>query len=386
MRRMIIGVLLGILMLGGSRAWAEEATVTEEVKPLSGYDGGFFIRSPDGDFELKTKGRFQVMHRYETIPVNPDINTFQIRRGRVTFVATMFKYFEVGAFIQHSTRAAGAANTPYFFISATYRPMPQFGLDVGMITLPMDRLGEGSSGSMAFPEPSIIATQSDGVKTKTIERQSLGLPTTVGMRASGDVGRFHYFVGIGNGEGEHNFNATKALAYSARFAFDILGDPGYSEVDLAHSETPKFQIGLGAGFEPQDAIDAHINNVTLDWSLIGSADAAFKWRGLTLITEWYWRRLKVLTGNLKLDDVGYYGQAGYFVLPKKFEVVTRAAQIFREGPDNNAYEFGAGLNWYIHGNGVKLQTDFSRLLDFDDTEGQGHRAYNRVRTMLTINI
>lgn len=365
------------------------ADPADVAAPLAGYDNGAFIRTEDGNFQLTINGSFQPRYRYENIKGVKDISTFELWRAKIAFTAELFQRFEAKTFIEHRTiDIADGANVPYFWAEGTYKAMPEFNVQFGMITLPLDFQSEVESETLAMTEQPITATQVDGVKSKSIERQSFGLPPTLGLRLLGDVGRFHYIVGVGNGGvDEHHFDPTaRDLAFSGRFAVDLLEDPGFEESDLAYSERPKLQIGVGAGYEGKDAVDANINNVTLNWSAVGSAGLSFKWHGLSFVNEWYWRRLRIKTGNFKLDDVGYYAQAGYFVLPKKVEVVGRAVQMFRQGPDNNAYEFGGGINWYIHGNNVKWQTDFSRLLDYDATDNEGRSAFNRLRTMLSINI
>ncbi|MBI4365343.1 MAG: hypothetical protein HY543_00835 [Deltaproteobacteria bacterium] len=359
------------------------ATAAWAGDPRVGYDGGFVIRNTEDTFHLTLNGLLQFLHRYEVVGGAPDINTFHLRRSRIAMTATLFERFEAHTYIEHRTGTA-LPGTPYWWAEAGYHPIDAFGVTVGMIQLPMDRQGEVEPWDLAMVEQPITATQVGGQKGKSIARQSLGLPATLGIRLDSDVGRFHGMAAVGNGESEHNFNATRAFAGSARVAVDLLGDPGSMESDLAATERPALQIGAGTGYEGQDADDDHINNVKLDWSWTGSADLAFKWRGFSFVNEWYWRKLKVKTGNFTLDDVGYYAQAGYFVLPKKLELVARGVQLFREGPNNNAYEFGGGLNWFFHGNAVKLQADVTRLRDFDDAEGEGHRPFTRLRTQLMV--
>lgn len=70
-----------------------------------------------------------------------------------------------------------------------------------------------------------------------------------------------------------------------------------------------------------------------------------------------------------LTDFGYYGMAGYYVIPKKLELALMASQIFREGPDNNGNQFAGGVNYYIHGQSLKLQLCYVWTEDYDDILG-----------------
>ncbi len=356
-------------------------------KPLAGYDGGFVLRSPDDAFRMQIYSRLQTQYFYQDIRQAGSVDTasFRMRRARFYFLGTLFKNFDFSLWASHGTGAA-APNATFWWADMTARIVPQFNVTAGVITLPLDRQGELSSGKYGLIEQPVTATQVDGLQDKTIARQAFSMGTTLGVRLWGDLSRFHYIVGVGNGDDHRTFNTQREPAYGARFQVDILGKPQYTETDIAYTETPQFAIGAGATFDGHDAVDANINNVTVNWSWTNSADMIFQWRGFTLLGEAYFRRLKVQTGNFTLDDFGYYGHAGYFVIPKKLELAARAAQMFREGPNNNAYEFAGGLNWYIQGNNVKWQFDFSRLVDFDATVGTGGLATHRYRTMLTFQI
>ncbi|MBI2344166.1 MAG: hypothetical protein HYV02_07550 [Deltaproteobacteria bacterium] len=392
-RRGFVGVAISALVIASS-AHAQVASsynnpVVPEVtqKPLAGYDNGFILRSADEAFALKIAARSQFQHQYRNIRQagQVDTNTFVMRRARFYLLGTIFKNFDFSLWLNHGTHPTAPSNT-YWWADMTARIVPEFNITAGMTTMPIDRFGETSSGKYAFVEAPITATQEDGIQDRTIARQAFSNPETLGIRLWGDISRFHYILGVGNGDARQIFNQTRAFAYGARVWVDLIGNPGYDETDFAYTETPGFAIGAGTSFDPQDATDANINNVTLNWAWTSSGDMILKWRGLSLLGEAYFRRAKVTTGNFTLDDFGYRGQVGYFVLPKKLELVARGVQIYREGPDNNVYEFGGGLNWYIEGHNIKLQVDYSRLKDYDATIGTGGIATDRFRTMLTFQI
>lgn len=409
MRHVVKGVLIALMSamiptVGAAQVASSYETpigAGADAKPTSGYDGsGFFLRSADDDFSLQIASRLQFQHIYTDVRAAgaTDTNTFRMRRARVVFLGKLFKNFEFTNIINHgsqgrsTTAVTGCAgctvpnpNSPNWWADMTATIIPQFKVQVGVLTLPLSRMGERSTGKLAFVEHPITATQVDGDQNGTIARQAFDPDLTLGMRLLGDIGKFHYVVGVGNGEDNNFLNVTRAFSYGGRVWFDILGDSGGNgESDYGYTEEPVLSVGAGSLFDPQDATDALAR--TLDWSYTGSGDLYFQWRGLTITGEAYLRKIRVIQGSFTLDDFGYYAQAGYFVIPKKLEIVARGAQIFREGPDNNAYEFAGGLNWHLHGNNVKLQADFARVLDYDDTIGTGGLATHRFRTMFTFNI
>lgn len=373
---------------------ADSSATAAEAKPLAGYDNGFKLRSADDAFNLQISTRLQFQHLYQDIRSSTatDTNSFRMRRARMTLLGKLFeKYSFTFQFGPTSNGAAPAGMFWYADMTATI--IPEFQVQVGTLSLPYDRNGETSSGNYAFVEAPITGTQEDGGQNGSIGRQAFSGSQSLGIRLLGDISKFHYIVGVTHGGATtwNEANSGRALAYGARVWYDILGESTGSESDLGYSDAPNLSFGAGAMFDPKDAVE--LNAATglpttrmLNWALNASGDAAFQWHGFTLLTEAYFRKIKVTPGNFTLDDFGYYAQAGYFVVPKKLEFVARGAQIFREGPDNNAYEFAGGLNWYIEGKKVKLQTDFSRLLDYDATVGTGGLATNRFRTMLTFQI
>ena len=56
-----------------------------EQEPLAGYDGGFFIQSPDGNFKLKVGGRLQLRLTFEKETDEPESIAFSIPRARLRF-------------------------------------------------------------------------------------------------------------------------------------------------------------------------------------------------------------------------------------------------------------------------------------------------------------
>ena len=54
--------------------------------------------------------------------------------------------------------------------------------------------------------------------------------------------------------------------------------------------------------------------------------------------------------------MAYYGELGYFLVPGKWQIISRAGELFTESGDKQMFEYGLGLNWYIYGRGARLQT------------------------------
>lgn len=414
MKKIISSLFLTLVLIFFSNfAGAEEdspGTVESKDKPTVEYKSGFIVRTPDDEFNLSISGGAHVWHYWESVENGQDTNTFKIRRATLIFSGTVFKMLNVTTIFQASTGSdftyvSGITSTTdptTGFITSTTAATkkeqklmtywqtvgkltiaPEFILEAGQLYLPFDRMGETSSGSRLFVEVPITATQKDGITTgttSTIARNSLGTDFDLGLRMSGAMQKFDYFVGIVNGAGGYSLNGNNEFNYGARLVYNILGKVGYAESDLGWSDNLQFAIGAGTVFEDENATDPN-TSTPLNWIWNGTADIGLKWRGLAINSAIYTRKLKTGLGY-SLDDFGYYAHIGYFVIPKKVELGARMAQIFREGPDNNSNEFGGVATWYIKGNNLKLQTDYTNVLDYENITGTNNETIHRVRTAL----
>lgn len=371
----------------------------------AGWDNGFYLKSEDGNFKMKIGGRMQfqevVEKRSETKPTTPKApgasnnfsDSFKIRRVRIQTTGTLFDKLDWFTVLNSGTAGGTATNFDTLWIAGfTYNLLTNFRISGGMVQLPMDRMGENSSAAYLGIEPPLTATQEDGIKALTIARDTLGLPFDLGIRFDGEVGpKFEYAFGVANGNGIRTANVNNELSYGARVMFNALGRVGYKETDFAWSESPNLSIGMGTGFEDEDAADPA--GPTRNWSWSASGDVAFRYKGLAVNTELYYRLVGMsatsvedTNGDKRLKDVGYYANAGYYVIPKKLEFTLTASQIIREGADNNANEFGGGLNWYIHNESVKFQFDYTNVLDYEDLPGLNNAVYHRFRGMFSMFI
>jgi hypothetical protein len=127
---------------------------------------------------------------------------------------------------------------------------------------------------------------------------------------------------------------------------------GFGQTELPNPEdtilrlsdgTPLFRPGaLGSGVELAAA------NVQL-WAI----DAAFKYRGLSLSGEYFFRWLDGFKtygqrpAFSSLFDTGGLLQGSYFIVPSKIETYARTS--FVTGHFGGGHEFGGGVNWYPQG-------------------------------------
>jgi hypothetical protein len=205
-------------------------------------------------------------------------------------------------------------------------------------------------------------------------RSSFGAPDGLGLNFSGEISKFFYSLSLVNGvESNYQFNPNMRISAGTRLGVNILDSVPGSQTDYECSSKPKLTASAGFNYGAK-RVDPN-TGADIKYILTGTAGVALRWGGFAFNTEGYWRRTRITSPGTavwsrpQLDDIGYYASAAYYVIPQKLEIAAIGAQIFREGPDNNSYEFGGGINWYIFDNNFKLQGNFTWQEDFDDVLG-----------------
>jgi hypothetical protein len=238
-----------------------------------------------------------------------------------------------------------------------------------------------------------------------------GLGNGVGVRFWGQMfdKKLEYMIDVLNSlNGDRNRTITtdpaehdNNPAILARLVWHILGeDPSIwaYEGDIPKSETPQWDFGFSYAFNDDQGDRAttrlpfpsnrragirggfgltNTNGVQINQF---SFDTAFKWQGFSVSGEYALRIVdprrafrfpftpySVLSGET--DTVVYHGayvQLGYFLpipgLEDKIEAVARVGGVSTMGNgQEGTWEYGGGLNYYIEGNNVKLQTDVIKV-------------------------
>ena len=406
-------LVLGLLSVVPGSAFAQaqdEASPPPQSTKMSGWDDGFWVRSPDDQFKLKIGGRVQFQEAMEarqglakvrsttnpTVFTPPDKfnDTFFVRRANLETSGTIFEKIDWSTVLNTRSGAPGAATQQInFFADFTVNILPTFRIVGGTVSLPLDMLGEDSSKWYLGVEPPLVATQEDGIANLTIARQSFGTSPDLGIRVEGDVGsRVSYALGATNGSGFRAQNANDKLSYGGRVQVNILDAIGGKQTDFEWSQSPKLSLSAGSAWEDgENAPDTFVPAIIHKWAWTSSTGGAFRYHGLSLNSEFYIRYSRILgvtsqdtNGDGKLRDFGYYADAGYYLIPHKLEAMLTASQIRREGPDNDANEFGGGVNWYLYGNHSKLQFDYTNVLDYDAVPGLNNATYQRFRLMFSV--
>jgi len=411
MKRLVLWLTVIFMLIATSIVANAEEAVPEipppSDKPVAGYKKGFFIQNSDGSFVFKITGRFQPRVEYNKTADTESDWTFLIRRARIDFGGTIAEKGSFYITLQHSTKSAKFQTVNVANVTASYEFMPEFTLTAGMVGMPLSILGTRSSLGYFLLEPPIVLTQTDGLEEDgtspiTTIRNSFGNPDGLGLEATGSIGKFNYDFSIVNGaaatdttaktggeESNYDLNPNKKVSSGIRLSYNILDSAeGSMEGDFQYSEKPKWTVSIGGNYQGkrQDPYSAAF----IKYILTGSFGTSFKWRGFAVNAEAFGRKTKLeppypagLVYSDIMDDFGYYIDAGYFIVPNKFEVAGLGAQIFREGPNNNSYQLGGGVNWYIAGNNLKLQLAYTMTSYYSDITNTQIKRDSKLGLMLS---
>ncbi|GEM_PF-811782 len=378
----------------------------------TGYDGGFYITSPEGikigdldvPFLLKHRARLNYRHTYfDSHGPNPDENDLELERARIYFLGYFLRpYLEYQITLdgdEDDTREVETVGVYDWIISYGFsKPLgwecAEMGLRFGKWKSPMFRQETESSGRQQFTERSMVdkffqVDRNDGVslygKFDLLDRP------------------FRWEAGLINGFNTTTSRPARAstvagappdmdndLAFVSKTNWELIGEwvEGDGEPDLSYHCCPALRVGTtfgatrvdpgGGPLESRESREIRVcdtgarltdilpDTVTEFTELLYGVDWGYKYRGWSFNNEYFFRSIFDFAGADvdTLFDWGYYAQLGYFIVPKKFEVAGRYSTVL-----GNSSTLGGGLhsgdevagtfNWYIRGHSLKFQFDVS---------------------------
>jgi hypothetical protein len=166
-----------------------------------------------------------------------------------------------------------------------------------------------------------------------------------------------------------------SMAWAGNTWWEPWGPFGIGASDMEHHDDPVIRFGTSGvyaptyanplvGNNPEDTIvrlsdgtplaatGALGTDTVVDRFLykLATVDAAWKWRGVGVFCEYYWRLLDDFSGTGPFDRSSIFDQGGMAYLswcfvPRTYEVYGRSSVV--TGPFGTGQEYGGGLNWYL---------------------------------------
>jgi hypothetical protein len=166
-----------------------------------------------------------------------------------------------------------------------------------------------------------------------------------------------------------------SMAWAGNTWWQPLGDYGFGFSDMEHHDDPVIRVGTSGvyaltyalpiqGANPEDTIVRLSDGTPLAYPgalgpdtqidrfryRLATVDAGWKWRGIGLNFEYYFRWLDDFTGQGPFNTSMIYDQGGlgylsWCFVPRTYEAYARSSAV--TGPYGTGQEYGGGLNWYL---------------------------------------
>lgn len=353
------------------------------ARPMAYQPGkGFTFTSPDGKFQLSLGGRGQFFYQYlDRDDVNGAATEVSVQRIR------RFKVYMGGyAYTKNLTYRVqvdlAKSGTAQMLDDAwiNYRFADEAQLQAGQFKMPFSRGELTSDGALQFVD-----------RANAVEafKPSYDIGAMVQGKAAG--GKLSYNAGLFNGTGQSGTRTTNSGAWAARVVFSPFGEMRYSESDVENTPDPLLSLGAGyfantlkrngnatfldtttstpgyagtSGWLGKAAANTAIfdNTERVDVGTYGF-DAAFKWRGFSAQGEYFGGKAEGRNLGRTVNARAYYGQAGYFLLPKRLEVAARYSGVDpnRENARDRQVEVTGAVSYYFQGHNLKLQVDYTNI-------------------------
>jgi len=355
----------------GQATWERDALrailaelMAEGGRPTAGLENGrFFIQSSDGNHRLNIGGRVQARYEYRSHPDREDTSSFYLRRVRLDVRGHLI---DPRLTYRIMPELARAANLRDGWIN--YRFARALAVRAGQFTVPFQWHRYISGNRQQFMER--------GVPSNTFGVPG-GYDIGVGVHGRNAADTLSYGAGLFDGAGRNTreSNSSGHLA-SGRLTWSALGQLPREEPDLAYTEQVQLTVGAGLQGANKNEVRAWdmersaIGNRRADWST-ATTDISLRWRGASLVTDGYLRRVK--PDDSAVDAYtgwAYMISGGYFIEPRKVEVIGRFSQLMldRDARDTRTREWGAGLNIYHQGHGWKTQVNYTNQRQDAGTE------------------
>jgi hypothetical protein len=380
-------LLLALSVCGESRVQAQnaqpeaapEAEEESDIEITAALGQGVIVSAGDV-FSLQTRARiqFQIAFTEATagaVAAGADDALgidFQIRRARLVFAGHVltrdFRYYiQLGFSPRDMERDL---LIPLRDAYMTWQFHRDIGVRFGQMKVPYGAQRVTSSSALQFVDRSSVTAEFNldrDIGTYLLSEDLGGLG-----------GVFQYQLGVFGGRGRNRFGGLDSALFAGRVIVCPFGRfDNLSEGDFTRSLQPRLAIGASGAYnlDSNRARSTHENvlRVARFDFLHLEADLTFKWAGLSMVSEVFFRQSEqplesgVIDGETVTEYArsgwGWYAQAGY-MLPFYLEFVARYGEIrpLDSTPPESGFvlqrEVGAGVNYYIQEHSLKVQADY----------------------------
>lgn len=196
-------------------------------------------------------------------------------------------------------------------------------------------------------------------------------------------GKLAWYAGVFNGEGSNaNSQQDARNLWAGRIVWSPLGEVPYAGSALSAPGSPRVALGVAGsvnggwlyevngvpGLQGRRETCAggvcsvdHGDDATVSQ---GALEVAAMWGRASVSGEVFRRRIAPAAPGLdEIEAAGWYVQGGVLVIPERMEVGGRVGALDRDlsGAAGEVREASPFVNWFIHGDDLKVQADFTWL-------------------------
>jgi len=345
---------------------------------------GIVVKAADGRYSFGVRARIQLRSSFVHFG-DSDTSETQVRTVRLIVAGHV-----LSPDIRYTVQLAFGGNdfdtgssSPIFDAYVDYTRFRDVNIRVGQFFVPFDRARTIREFALQFVDRQLA------VRELNLDRDVGVMLSSSNLFGLSELLSYNFF--LGGGDGRNRFTAYAAgpitsLRFTVR-PFGAFDDD--QEADLTRSDKPRLAVGVAGAYNyrtsrAQSTIGTaftvgHVNYTHL------AADAVFKYRGFSLLTEALWRKAntdvierEAANGTLTREPTrsghGYFVQAGYMV-NKELEVTARWDKLFSRGPTDpqlvqlvrtQGKQLGGGLNLYLNGHAFKVQSDYFYIFGSPD--------------------
>jgi hypothetical protein len=336
---------------------AETRTSLQDSGAMAGWDNGFFLSSPDGNYKLNVSGMVQVRWFMNHADNATDEEQYGFENGNTllnfagNIVDPSWTFRVRGNFADNDGAGADGG----------------FALDFAYLEKSMDNGMSIRAGQFKSPfmRETLVEDGYQLAVTRGMLEARFGAGFGQGVQVAYATDNFNVAGWFGNGKDSANEtwdDSDTEYALAARAEYKIAGtwDQFANENSFRGEE---FGAMIGLAFGAQENSDgAAIEPGNSEWAITG--DVTVDFGGATVAGSF------VYTDSDASDDNpwGVNVQGGYFVtddieLFGRYEYITLDREVAAANDADVYNAFTLGANWFFAGNKCKLTADFSMALN-----------------------
>ena len=344
---------------------ADTRTSLQSSGAMAGYNNGFFLASPDGNFSLKVGGQVQIRWTMNSAKEQNTDWGFENRRTKLDFQGNVFSkdwtYRVRAAFNQGAPNPGGAADGAAAIDFAYIEKSMDNGMSirVGQFNAPWMREVIVDSAYQLAAERSILSQLfGQGYSQGAQFTYAMDNMRFMGGAFDGIGGQNNFSAGQYNSQNTNWDNSSTNYAFAGRADFKISGDwSQFDDFSSFKGEEAGMMAGVAVVYERGNWNSG--NNGVKEFGVTG--DFTWDFGGASLFASAVWVNSDDPNVSDTANPWGVSVQGGYFVTEEaelfaRYEYINFDTPGGGDGSKYNGLTFGAN---YFFKAGVKLTCDFT---------------------------